>query len=260
MGALTPSFDQVGKVTIVPRSSGAGGFTLFVPSEEQQDSGLYSRKYLEAQLAVAPGGRVAEEIVYGDEETTTGASSDLQRVADVARRMVTQWGFASDKLGSTAWEGPQGSNFQSNKMASEATQQRIDAAVEQIVRDAHAECTRVLSENRALLDELTDLLVERETVGNDELMELVRKHGAKVPKGEVAHELAKPAALLGIARAATPPMSAQPPPPSSSSASGPALTGVALQGQAAASSLPALSVACATAARKTVTDGTDDLR
>merc|ERR1712146_152454 len=89
--------------TIIPRTHGAGGFTLFVPDEETQDSGLYSRKYLEAQLAVALGGRVAEEIIYGDEEITTGASGDLQRVADIARRMVTQWGFASDSLSPTAW-------------------------------------------------------------------------------------------------------------------------------------------------------------
>jgi len=71
-------FDEVGKITIVPRSNGAGGFTLFLPSDEQQDSGMYTRSYLEGRLKVALGGRVAEELAYGKEEITTGASSDLQ--------------------------------------------------------------------------------------------------------------------------------------------------------------------------------------
>merc|ERR1712178_152570 len=104
MGALTPDHDTVNKITIIPRSSGAAGVTLFTPSEDRMESGLYSRRYLEGQLAVAMGGRVAEELVYGEDEITTGASSDLQQVMSIARRMVTQWGFANEKLSTTAWE------------------------------------------------------------------------------------------------------------------------------------------------------------
>merc|ERR1719460_3395234 len=88
MGLLTPDYDMVTKVTIVPRSNGAGGFTLFTPSEEQLESGLYSKRYLESQLAVALGGRCAEEIIYGTDEVTTGASNDLQQVRQIARQMV----------------------------------------------------------------------------------------------------------------------------------------------------------------------------
>ena len=80
MGLLTPDYDMVTKVTIMPRTNGAGGFTLFTPTEERLESGLYSKRYLEGQLAVALGGRVAEEIVYGEDEMTTGASNDLQQV------------------------------------------------------------------------------------------------------------------------------------------------------------------------------------
>merc|ERR1719377_479047 len=89
---LTPDYDMVTKVTIIPRTNGAGGFTLFTPSEERLESGMYSKKYLEGQLAVALGGRVAEEV-------TTGASNDLQQVRNIARRMVAQWGFANDMMG-----------------------------------------------------------------------------------------------------------------------------------------------------------------
>merc|ERR1719169_329012 len=106
MGLLTPDYDMVTKVTIVPRTNGAGGFTLFTPSEERLESGMYSKRYLEAQLCVALGGRVAEEIVFGEDEVTTGASNDLQQVRSIARRMVAQWGFANDAMGSApvAWE------------------------------------------------------------------------------------------------------------------------------------------------------------
>merc|ERR1719387_1136980 len=110
MGLLSPDYDMVTKVTIIPRSSGAGGFTLFTPSEERLESGMYTKKYLCSQLAVALGGRVAEEIVYGVDEVTTGASNDLQQVRNIARRMVAQWGFANAEMGAApvAWETPDG--------------------------------------------------------------------------------------------------------------------------------------------------------
>merc|ERR1719460_1451481 len=108
MGLLTPDYDMVTKVTIIPRTNGAGGFTLFTPPEERLETGMYTKKYLCAQLTVALGGRVAEEIVYGKDEITTGASNDLQQVRDIARRMVAQWGFVGEKLGDipVAWETP----------------------------------------------------------------------------------------------------------------------------------------------------------
>merc|ERR1719238_1610736 len=113
MGLLTPDYDMVTKVTIVPRTNGAGGFTLFTPSEERLESGMYSKRYLEAQLSVALGGRIAEEIIFGEDEVTTGASNDLQQVRSIARRMVAQWGFAMEDMGEApiAWEPPEGSSF-----------------------------------------------------------------------------------------------------------------------------------------------------
>merc|ERR1719453_1960606 len=119
MGVMTEEYDPVAKITILPRSNGAGGFTLFVPNEDRMDGGMYSLKYLKAQLAVALGGRVAEELVFGEDEVTTGASNDLQQVRNIARRMVTQWGFAGDNLGMTAWESADGSGPYGRTNASE---------------------------------------------------------------------------------------------------------------------------------------------
>lgn len=93
VGALMPDYDAIQKVTIIPRGR-AGGLTWFLPTEER----MQSRAYLQNQMAVALGGRIAEEIVFGDEEVTTGASSDLQQVASTARQMVMRFGM-SDKLG-----------------------------------------------------------------------------------------------------------------------------------------------------------------
>merc|ERR1712070_1194584 len=107
-----------------PRTSGAGGFTLFTPSEESLESGMYTKKYLCSQLAVALGGRVAEEIIYGKDETTTGASNDLQQVRNIARRMVAQWGFANAEMGSApvAWEVPDGNGLMQPQAASPETE------------------------------------------------------------------------------------------------------------------------------------------
>merc|ERR1719331_3774151 len=109
---------------IIPRTSGAGGFTLFTPPEDRMDGGMYSKKYLCSQLSVALGGRVAEELIYGEDEVTTGASNDLQQVRNIASRMVAQWGFAMDSMGNapTAWESQDGNTMFGPKGASLATE------------------------------------------------------------------------------------------------------------------------------------------
>merc|ERR1712127_345044 len=98
VGALVPDYDQVQKISIIPRSNGAGGLTFFAPQEGRLESGMYSVQYFESQLAVALGGRLAEEIIYGEDRVTTGASNDIQQVANIANQMVTQWGM-SEKVG-----------------------------------------------------------------------------------------------------------------------------------------------------------------
>merc|ERR1719263_972918 len=180
-GLLMPDYDMVTKVTIIPRTNGAGGFTLFTPSEERLESGLYSKKYLESQLVVALGGRVAEELAFGEDEVTTGASNDLQQVRNIARRMVAQWGFANDEMGDApvAWEVPEGNGLMQPKSASAETEKEIDDQVQRIVSKAYDRCVKLLKENRALMDTMTDVMIEKETIDYDELIRMRDEHYAK---------------------------------------------------------------------------------
>ncbi|MEL6813208.1 MAG: ATP-dependent zinc metalloprotease FtsH3 [Cyanobacteria bacterium J06598_3] len=183
VGALMPDYDPVQKISIIPRGN-AGGLTWFTPSEERLESGLYSRAYLQNQMAVALGGRLAEEIVFGDEEVTTGASNDLQQVANTARQMVTRFGM-SDKLGPVALGRQQGNPFlgrdiSSERDFSEKTASTIDSEVRSLVDEAYARCKNVLVENRHILDKLADMLVEKETVDSEELQTLLATSDVKM--------------------------------------------------------------------------------
>ena len=183
VGALMPDYDPVQKISIIPRGN-AGGLTFFTPSEERMESGLYSRSYLQNQMAVALGGRVAEEIVYGEDEVTTGASNDLQQVARVARQMVTRFGM-SDRLGPVALGRSQGGMFLGRDIAaerdfSEDTAAAIDEEVSELVAEAYKRATSVLTGNRLVLDELAAMLVEKETVDAEALQELLIRSDVKV--------------------------------------------------------------------------------
>ncbi|MCT7961208.1 ATP-dependent zinc metalloprotease FtsH3 [Laspinema sp. D1] len=183
VGALMPDYDPVQKISIIPRGR-AGGLTWFTPSEERMDSGLYSRSYLQNQMAVALGGRIAEEIVFGEEEVTTGASNDLQQVARVARQMVTRFGM-SDRLGPVALGRQQGNMFlgrdiMAERDFSEETAAAIDDEVRNLVEQAYGRAKDVLVSNREVLDKLSQLLIEKETVDADELQELLANNDVKM--------------------------------------------------------------------------------
>ncbi len=183
VGAVMPDYDPVQKISIIPRGQ-AGGLTFFTPSEERMESGLYSRSYLQNQMAVALGGRVAEEIVYGEDEVTTGASNDLKQVAQVARQMVTRFGM-SDKLGPVALGRSQGGMFLGRDIAaerdfSEDTAATIDDEVSALVDVAYKRATKALENNRSVLDELAKMLIEKETVDSEELQQLLIKREVKV--------------------------------------------------------------------------------
>jgi cell division protease FtsH len=182
VGALMPDYDPVQKISIIPRGR-AGGLTWFTPSEDRMDTGLYSRSYLENQMAVALGGRIAEEIIFGEEEVTTGASNDLQQVARVARQMITRFGM-SDRLGPVALGRQQGNMFLGRDIVaerdfSEETAAVIDEEVHQLVDTAYKRAKSVLTDNRAILDRLAQMLVEKETVDADELQELLANNDVR---------------------------------------------------------------------------------
>jgi cell division protease FtsH len=183
VGALMPDYDPVQKISIIPRGR-AGGLTWFTPSEERMDSGLYSRSYLQNQMAVALGGRIAEELIFGEEEVTTGAASDLQQVARVARQMVMRFGM-SDRLGPVALGRQNGNVFLGRDIASDRdfsdeTAAVIDEEVRQLVDQAYSRARQVLSENQYLLDRLAEMLVEKETVDAEELQELLANNDVKM--------------------------------------------------------------------------------
>lgn len=183
VGALMPDYDPVQKISIIPRGR-AGGLTWFTPSEDRMESGLYSRSYLQNQMAVALGGRIAEEIVFGEEEVTTGASNDLQQVARVARQMVMRFGM-SERLGPVALGRQQGNMFlgrdiMAERDFSEETAAIIDDEVRALVEQAYQRAKKVLTENRHVLDKLAEMLMEKETVDADELQELLATNDVKM--------------------------------------------------------------------------------
>ena len=183
VGALMPDYDPVQKISIIPRGR-AGGLTWFTPSEDRMESGLYSRSYLQNQMAVALGGRLAEEIIFGEEEVTTGASNDLQQVTRVARQMVTRFGM-SDRLGPVALGRQNGNVFLGRDIASDRdfsneTASAIDEEVRNLVDQAYRRAKEVLVENRSILDKLAEMLVEKETVDSDELQDLLASNDVKM--------------------------------------------------------------------------------
>lgn len=183
VGALMPDYDPVQKISIIPRGQ-AGGLTWFTPSEDRMDTGLYSRAYLENQMAVALGGRLAEEIIFGEEEVTTGASNDLQQVARVAKQMITRFGM-SDRLGPVALGRQQGNMFlgrdiMSERDFSEETAAAIDEEVRKLVDTAYSRAKEVLVDNRKVLDEIAQMLIEKETVDAEELQEILGNNDVKM--------------------------------------------------------------------------------
>ena len=179
VGALMPDYDAIQKVTIIPRGR-AGGLTWFLPTEER----MQSRAYLQNQMAVALGGRIAEEIVFGEEEVTTGASSDLQQVASVARQMVMRFGM-SEKLGPVALGRSNGNMFLGRDIAaerdfSEETAATIDDEVGILVADAYRRAKQLLIDNRHVLDRIAKDLVDRETVDAEELQQILETNELKL--------------------------------------------------------------------------------
>ena len=157
MGVLVPDYDVVRKVSIIPRGA-AGGITFFQPNEENADSAMYTKEYLLSQIKVALGGRAAEEIIYGKDKITTGASSDYALVYQIAREMVTTYGF--------------GQNFFDYRKMSEEASALVDNEIDLIVGDCYDETVAMLKNNMPQLERLKEKLIEEEIVDGEWVYEL----------------------------------------------------------------------------------------
>jgi cell division protease FtsH len=160
VGVLVPNYDTVRKVSIIPRGA-AGGVTFFQPSEENADSAMYTKEYLLSQIKVALGGRAAEEIIYGKDQVTTGASSDYAMVYQIAREMVTTYGLGRHK-------------FDYRNMSPESAA-LVDVEIDEIVNDCYDDTLRMLKTNMYELERLKEKLIDEEIVDGDWVYELFGK-------------------------------------------------------------------------------------
>ena len=176
VSALEKHAQPVSKITIVPHTSGALGYTMYLPEEEKF---LSTRQELEVELKSLVGGRAAEQLVFGAQ--TTGAANDLQRATSLARNMVSQYGM-SKELGLMTTATVQNSYLdgQAYMDCSQDTAAQVDKEVQKLLDGAFADATRILKENRSLLDEVSEYLLVKETITGEELMAYV--NAAQAPE------------------------------------------------------------------------------
>jgi cell division protease FtsH len=174
LGLKVPGLDPVHKVTIVPRGR-ALGITASLPEEDRHS---YTKEWMEGQLAMLFGGRVAEELIFGPNDVTTGAGNDIERATSMARRMVTSFGM-SEAIGLVAVADAEqevflGREIQQRRSVSEHTQRIVDQEVKRILDEAHKRAHEVLGANRDLLETVAQALLERETLDRDGIERLER--------------------------------------------------------------------------------------
>ena len=181
VGVNLPEHDPVYKVTIIPRGR-ALGVTFFLPEEDRYS---YSKQRLESQIASLFGGRIAEELAFGPEAVTTGASNDIERATALARNMVTKWGL-SDRLGPLTYAEDQGEVFlgrsvTQHKQVSDETAHVIDVEVRRVIDAAYQKAKGILVENRAKLDALAAALMKYETIDEEQLKDIMAGREPKPP-------------------------------------------------------------------------------
>jgi cell division protease FtsH len=184
-----PDSDPIHKATIIPRGR-ALGMVMRLP---EGDRISLSKAKIYADLRVACGGRIAEDMIFGEEKITTGASSDIKMVSDMARRMVTEWGM-SEKLGFLAYGADQqevflGHSVTQTKNLSDATAKSIDEETRRIIDDAYRDASKILSDNKNELETLARGLLEYETLSGDEIQSLV--NGDTLSRNKPAEENAR---------------------------------------------------------------------
>ena len=183
VGYLVPEHDPVHKVTIIPRGR-ALGVTFFLPEGDQIS---ISQKQLESKLSTLYAGRLAEDLIYGEENISTGASNDIKVATNIARNMVTQWGF-SDKLGPILYTEDEGEVFLGRSMAkakhmSDETAHIIDEEVRKIVARNYERARQILVDNMDILHAMKDALVKYETIEEVQIEQLMKRQTVTPPSG-----------------------------------------------------------------------------
>jgi cell division protease FtsH len=184
VGRIVPEHDPVYKVSIIPRGR-ALGVTMFLPEEDRYSM---NRRHLVSQICSLYGGRIAEEITLGKDGVTTGASNDIQRATEIARNMVTKWGF-SESLGPLMYEGAQEEVFlgksagESGSHVSGSTRNTIDEEVRAIVDTCYEKARQILVENRSKLDAMAEALMKYETIDANQIDDIMDDKIPRAPKG-----------------------------------------------------------------------------
>lgn len=181
VGLKVPSHDPVYKVTIIPRGR-ALGVTMFLPEADRYS---YSKERLESQISSMFGGRIAEELVFGSENVTTGASNDIQRTTELARNMVTKWGL-SEKMGPLTYMEEEGEVFlghsvAQNKHISDETAHIIDEEIRSIIDRNYQRATEVLKANRDKLEKMADALMKFETIDQEQIADIMAGKDPRPP-------------------------------------------------------------------------------
>ncbi|KZN62636.1 ATP-dependent metalloprotease [Pseudoalteromonas luteoviolacea CPMOR-1] len=182
VGRLVPEHDPVYKVSIIPRGR-ALGVTMYLP---EQDRVSHSKEHLESMLSSLYGGRIAEAIIYGDDKVTTGASNDIERATDIARKMVTQWGL-SPVLGPQMYMEEQGEMYMggsSSRMAgvSDETAKLIDAEIKKFVTNNYDRAEQILKDNMDILHAMKDALMKYETIDAGQIDDLMERKEVRPPR------------------------------------------------------------------------------
>ncbi len=185
VGRLVPEHDPVYKVSIIPRGR-ALGVTMYLP---EQDRWSHSKQYLESMISSLYGGRIAEEVIYGREKMTTGASNDIERATDLARKMVTQWGM-SEQMGPMLYAEDEGEVFLGRSVAkskhmSDDTARAIDAEIKHVINRNYDRAKHILMENMDILHAMKDALMKYETIDAKQIDDLMARIPVRAP---VEHE------------------------------------------------------------------------
>jgi len=183
VGLKVPSHDPVYKVSIIPRGR-ALGVTMFLPEEDRYS---YSKERLESQIASLFGGRIAEELIFGSDHVTTGASNDIQRTTELARNMVTKWGL-SEKLGPLTYSEEEGEVFlghsvTQHKNVSDETAHIIDEEIKNIVERNYKRARQILEDNMDILHAMSEALIKFETIDKDQIDDIMKGRTPRNPEG-----------------------------------------------------------------------------